>query len=149
MKITRRTALGLLIGALACSGEPAPVADPRVALTWRLLGKLDAETGYQPPEIKALAGKRVVIAGFMVPLEDDAAQSSEFLLVPYFGACIHLPPPPPNQMIHVTMTGAAVPVNLKEAIVLEGDLTVGKVDSPYGQVAYTIKGASARVYEGS
>jgi hypothetical protein len=117
-------------------------------LTWRLLGKLDAETGYQPPDVAALQGKQVVIAGFIVPLEDDASQSTEFLLVPYVGACIHLPPPPPDQMIHVTMATGAVPVTLTEAIVLEGELTIAPVDSPYGKVAYSIKGQSTKRWAG-
>ena len=42
------------------------------------------------------------IPGFIVPLEfDEAQQVTEFFLVPYYGACIHVPPPPPNQLIHV------------------------------------------------
>lgn len=136
----------VLLGCADTAREPSP--DPRAAVTWRLLGTLDAETGYQPPDIKALNGKQVVIAGFMVPLEDDAEQSSEFLLVPYFGACIHLPPPPPDQMIHVTMDSGAVPVTLTEAIVLEGELTIASVDSPYGKVSYSIKGKSTKPWNG-
>jgi len=53
--------------------------------------------------IPEMNGKPVRIAGFIVPLEfDDELTVTEFFLVPYFGACIHLPPPPPNQMIYVT-----------------------------------------------
>ncbi len=45
---------------------------------------------------------KVRIPGFMVPLEfNDKQQVTEFFVVPYFGACIHVPPPPPNQLIHV------------------------------------------------
>ena len=47
-------------------------------------------------------GKAVRIPGFVVPLEFNSDQTiTEFFLVPYFGACIHMPPPPPNQIIHV------------------------------------------------
>lgn len=139
--------LSIVLLSLSCAA-PEPAAETRSALTWRLLGKLDAETGYQPPEVAALQGKQVVIAGFMVPLEDDASQSSEFLLVPYFGACIHLPPPPPDQMIHVKMDSGAVPVTLTEAIVLEGELTIAPVESPYGKVSYSIKGKSTKPWTG-
>ena len=139
----------VLLVLLGCDRTiPDPAQDPRAAVTWRLLGKLDAETLYQPPDVAALQGKQVVIAGFMVPLEDDASQSTEFLLVPYFGACIHLPPPPPDQMIHVTMATGAVPVTLTEAIVVEGALTIAPVDSPYGKVAYSIKGTSTKLWTG-
>ena len=43
----------------------------------------------------------VRIAAFIVPLEDNMQESDEFLLVPYFGACIHTPPPPANQIVLV------------------------------------------------
>ena len=46
-------------------------------------------------------GKEVRIPGYALPLEFKDAAMTEFLLVPYFGACIHVPPPPPNQMVHV------------------------------------------------
>jgi hypothetical protein len=55
----------------------------------------------QAPVETALNGQRVRIAGFVVPLERKGEQILEFLLVPYFGACIHVPPPPANQIIHV------------------------------------------------
>lgn len=47
-----------------------------------------------------LNGLRVKIAGFVVPLDINKAKVKEFLLVPYFGACIHVPPPPSNQVVH-------------------------------------------------
>ncbi|MGL4829805.1 MAG: DUF3299 domain-containing protein, partial [Vibrio sp.] len=47
-----------------------------------------------------LNGSRVKIPGFVIPLEGDDQKVTEFLLVPYFGACIHVPPPPPNQIIY-------------------------------------------------
>lgn len=50
-----------------------------------------------------LDGQQVRIPGYLLPLETTGRKVSEFLLVPYFGACIHVPPPPPNQIIHVKM----------------------------------------------
>ena len=46
------------------------------------------------------------IPGYLLPLEFDGAGVSEFLLVPYVGACIHAPPPPPNQIVHVRLEGS-------------------------------------------
>lgn len=43
--------------------------------------------------------QKVRIAGFVVPITADGLRVTEFFLVPYYGACIHLPPPPPNQLI--------------------------------------------------
>lgn len=49
----------------------------------------------------ALDGKLVRIPGYILPLEFSGKAITEFLLVPYVGACIHTPPPPPNQIVHV------------------------------------------------
>ena len=51
--------------------------------------------------VKELDGKRVRIGGYVVPLDFEATNVKEFLLVPFVGACIHVPPPPPNQIIYV------------------------------------------------
>jgi hypothetical protein len=51
--------------------------------------------------VEALNDKQVRIPGYLLPLEVSAAKVTEFLLVPYVGACIHVPPPPPNQIIYV------------------------------------------------
>lgn len=57
----------------------------------------------QAPVVDALDGKKVKLPGFVVPLEFDLNDVSEFLLVPYYGACIHVPPPPANQTVHVVL----------------------------------------------
>jgi len=49
----------------------------------------------------ALDGKTVRIPGYVLPIEFKGKQVTEFLLVPWVGACIHTPPPPPNQIVHV------------------------------------------------
>src|SRR5690606_41234775 len=53
------------------------------------------------PMVPSLNGKKIRIPGYVVQLEGDADKVTQFLLVPYFGACIHVPPPPPNQIILV------------------------------------------------
>lgn len=64
----------------------------------------------------ALNGKLVRIPGYLLPLEFSGKAVSEFLLVPWVGACIHTPPPPPNQIVHVKtgkpfeMAGIFMPV---------------------------------------
>jgi uncharacterized protein len=58
--------------------------------------------GNAPPQVvAALDGKRVRIGGYVVPLDFEATTVKEFLLVPFVGACIHVPPPPANQIIYV------------------------------------------------
>lgn len=51
--------------------------------------------------VKELDGQLVRMPGYLLPLEVSSAKVTEFLLVPYVGACIHAPPPPPNQIIYV------------------------------------------------
>jgi hypothetical protein len=51
----------------------------------------------------SLMGKFCQMSGFLLPLEVDAGMTSEFLLVPWVGACIHTPPPPPNQIVYVSL----------------------------------------------
>jgi uncharacterized protein len=53
------------------------------------------------PVVDSLDGKRVRIGGYVVPLDFEATSVKEFLLVPFVGACIHVPPPPANQIIYV------------------------------------------------
>ena len=64
------------------------------------LEKLEKEFNYAPV-VDELHGKRVKIAAYITPLEfDGQTRLSEFLLVPYVGACMHTPPPPANQVVH-------------------------------------------------
>jgi hypothetical protein len=53
------------------------------------------------PVVESLNGKLVQIGGYVVPLDFDATSVKEFLLVPFVGACIHVPPPPANQLVFV------------------------------------------------
>lgn len=94
-----------------------------------------------------LQGKRIAIPGFMVPLEDDAQEVTEFLLVPYAGACIHVPPPPPNQMVYVKLIhGGKAKMSFTEPIVVTGTLKISTVKSPYGDVSYNLDGESVKPY---
>ena len=97
--------------------------------------------------VRQLNGKRVSIPGFMVPLEDDAQEVTEFLLVPYAGACIHVPPPPPNQMVYVQLThGRKAKMSFTEPIVVTGILKITNVKSPYGDVSYNFDGEAVKPY---
>ncbi len=54
--------------------------------------------------VNDLNGQEVSIPGYLLPLEMSGSKVIEFLLVPYVGACIHAPPPPPNQIVHVSVS---------------------------------------------
>ena len=80
-----------------------PNHDPQVAEgRWLSPGALPQPGAGAPPAVvDALDGKRVKIGGYVVPLDFDATKVKEFLLVPFVGACIHVPPPPSNQIVYV------------------------------------------------
>jgi hypothetical protein len=84
-------------------------------------------------------GQKVRIPGFVVPLAfDETRLISEFLLVPYFGACLHSPPPPPNQIIHSKFTGGLSVEDIYDPYWLEGTLSVGVEATELGTAAYRI-----------
>lgn len=113
------------------SASTAPV------ITWNDLRELNVETGAASPRLQSAHGRRVRVSGFMVPLDDDAFEVTQFLLVPWPGACIHTPPPPPNQLIWVkTRAGARVPAALFQMFRVEGILMISVAESPYGKAGY-------------
>ncbi|CAN5700343.1 hypothetical protein BH23GEM11_BH23GEM11_20410 [soil metagenome] len=121
-------------------------ADP-IDTDWRTLLGLNYQTGEITSELESRRGKSVRIPGFMVPFEDGMAGVNEFLLVPYFGACIHTPPPPPNQIVYVRMEGnKRVEVNIWDAVYIEGVLDIESIESPYGTVGHQVLGSAVKPY---
>ena len=88
-----------------------------------------------------LDGQRVVIPGFVVPLERGPdGLLDEFFLVPYFGACIHVPPPPPNQIVYVRMRAGAGLASIEDAQWVTGLLHATSRATDLGAAAYTLDG---------
>lgn len=126
--------------------EPKRVDDPPEVL-WQMLAGLDYRTGDVSAELQEFVGKEVKIPGFMVPLEDFAEDVSEFLLVPYVGACVHTPPPPPNQLVYVEMTGdKKTPVTYWDPIWIHGTLEIEETTNMYGQVSFKLSGIEVQPY---
>ncbi|GAB3027216.1 DUF3299 domain-containing protein [Bowmanella dokdonensis] len=99
------------------------------------------------PVVQALDGQEVRIPGFVVPLEGDEDTLTEFLLVPYFGACIHVPPPPPNQIVHVKFADGAPVDNLFDAVWITGKLSTQGWTGDIATVGYTMQGIKVEPYE--
>jgi hypothetical protein len=113
-------------GSLADGDPRADEAYARLKKTW------DAA-----PPTKTYIGKPIRIAGYVVPLDAERMQSSEFLLVPYFGACIHSPPPPANQIILIKPPKGSR-LRTMDAIWVEGILAEGKTSSEVGTSTYIL-----------
>lgn len=97
--------------------------------------------------IDELDGQELRIAGFVVPVETTAeGQLKEFFLVPYFGACIHLPPPPANQIIYGRLENPIDMINIWDAFYMEGTLNVEDISNDTADAAYTMNVDSLVVY---
>jgi len=87
-------------------------------------------------------GQRVRVPGFISPLRKEAGREiAEFLLVPYQGACIHRPPPPANQIVHVQPRSAVAAELEVRAVWVTGVLEVKRTETALGSAAYRIRDA--------
>jgi len=91
-----------------------------------------------------LQGSRIRLPGYVVPLEYSRVGIREFLLVPYFGACIHSPPPPANQIVLVSLQKPA-PLQSMDAISVWGTLGIQHKQTEWGISGYHLqaRGTSA------
>ncbi len=132
-------------------------------VTWADLRKLNYKTGEMPQSLRKLIGKSIKIPGFAVPLVEDEDGDEggfeyvkEFLLVPVYGMCIHVPPPPPNQVIHIILEKPVYFETLLYAVWVTGILEIGEYyvegSSDFGQVydtetTYLIRGQEVEEYD--
>ena len=118
-------------------------ADPRAeeALTQMRKAWDDA------PVNASLNGQAVRIPGFVVPLDAGSAKLREFLLVPYFGGCIHVPPPPANQIIHVRATVPLDNIKAMDAVWVNGILTATRSNSQMGHAGYKMEAWKVENYQ--
>jgi uncharacterized protein len=151
---------------LALSGQPVRAADP-VELEWQQLmpvssappsptawgmvqhGQLNAPpelTEAQTVTVATYDGQRVRIPGFIVPLEFEGDGVVSFLLVPYVGACIHVPPPPPNQIILVESKTPVVVTAAFDPITVTGTLEATARATELADVGYHLAAEEVAVY---
>jgi hypothetical protein len=92
--------------------------------------------------------KQVKLPGFIVPLElDDNGKVTEFFLVPYFGACIHVPPPPANQMVYVTLKEGVQLDSMYAAFWIVGKMSARGKSTRLGAAAYGIAATRLEEYK--
>jgi uncharacterized protein len=126
----------------ADSGPPPPIHD--------YLGEAGmAATQSGSSQVNSALNLRVVkMPGFVVPLElTSDGKVRELFLVPYVGACIHVPPPPPNQIVYVKLNQAIPLPSLYDAVWVIGTLRTQLKNARLGLAAYTLEATRVEPYE--
>lgn len=113
-----------------------------------LFEKLKAEFNSAPAN-EQLAGKMVKIPGFVSPLDESKGMVGDFLLVPYFGSCIHSPPPPINQTVLVKpQEGKSIAMgDIYQPVWVIGEMKVESITTDLAQAGYQIENARLEMYE--
>ena len=100
------------------------------------------------PVVKEMDGQQVKIPGYIVPLDvTEEGRVTEFLLVPYFGACIHVPPPPPNQLVYVRMARRTTLQSPYDAYWITGKLHLQTTTTHLGSAAYELRAEKIELYQ--
>jgi len=111
-------------------------------------GPAAAQLAPAAPVVEALDGVHSKLPGYIVPLDmTDEGRVIEFLLVPYFGACIHVPPPPSNQIVHVRTELGVMIDALWQPFWIEGDLKVEHSSSELAEAGYRMEAQKIYPYE--
>jgi hypothetical protein len=156
----------LTLMLLAVLAGPARAAEPPITLQWdQLVPAGVEELDNTPPAFRrpeddtaerrsailksvttAYNGKRVRIPGFIVPLAMDGTKVNEFLLVPWFGACIHVPPPPPNQIVYVSSKQEVSIDDIYDPVWITGVMQTTVLSTDLADTGYTLQGETIEPY---
>lgn len=142
--IFRRLPAGVIVLLLALS--PPALAEPE-SISWRDLVPpldesliLEGDIAFGEQVRFELNNKKIRIPGFIVPVDfDDTQVVTRFLLVPYFGACIHEPAPPPNQTIYAEFEPGYTLESLWDPFWIEGTLLTTRVEEDLATASYTLR----------
>lgn len=115
--------------------------DPRIDEAMAKVKDLFAKA----PIVEDLNNKMIKLPGFVVPLDPDNEKMNDFLLVPYYGACIHVPPPPANQTVFVT--GKQSKFELYDTVWVKGKIMIERSENELGDSGYSIQATSVEPYE--
>jgi uncharacterized protein len=120
-----------------------------------LRGLIDHDTApmvSQQPESNGVRtewnGMIVSLAGFIVPVDYDGTGVTAFILVPYVGACVHVPPPPANQLVFVTTDTPYESEGLFEAVRVTGMFGVSAISTQLADIGYALSADTIAPYKG-
>ena len=114
-------------------GDPLTGGDPETGASFTPAPEVDHNAARLD-----LDGKRVSIAGYMTPLGVEGGRTRTFLLVPYVGACVHVPAPPPNQIVLVESPEPVDVLAMWMPFRAVGELRVETIGTALAEVGYTM-----------
>ena len=107
------------------------------------------EVMYSTRVVEAMDGQQVQIGGYPVPLEtDEQGRYISFFLVPWPGACIHVPPPPPNQIVLVDYPAGFAIKDIYQPLWLTGLLQVDQTSNTLADASYRMQAEQVQLYQG-
>ncbi|MEM7508109.1 MAG: DUF3299 domain-containing protein [Pseudomonadota bacterium] len=159
----------MALAAVGSTGLPARASETPIELEWddlvpggtdgllvetlRGLGVVEHGQYSSPFDQEAASavvtdydGKLVRIPGYAVPLDFSGTGISSFILVPYIGACIHVPPPPANQLVFVNPEEPFESESMWDPIFATGTLTTSAVSTELAEIGYAMSGATIEPY---
>lgn len=165
MHLSRRAAMVLAAAALVPSRA---FANPFRQITWDDLipkgvpygqiigpGLVDAVNDTWVPQFDEnasklnvnLDGEAVKLPGYVIPFDIGSDGVTSFMLVPYVGACIHTPPPPPNQLIFVTTETPWPSESMWDAVWVSGRLSAKAMSTQIAEVGYQLFAEKIELFE--
>lgn len=99
------------------------------------------------PIVKALDKQKLKLPGYIIPIKFNTSSVSEFLLVPYVGACIHTPPPPENQIVYVSLEKPLETQDLWAPVWVSGTMKAQLSMTKFATAGYHMTGAVTEPYE--
>ena len=93
-------------------------------------------------------GKTVRLPGFIVPIDYSGTGVTAFILVPYVGACVHVPPPPANQLVLVTTEQPYESDGLFESVSVTGMFGVSSISTELAEIGYAMSAERIEPFRG-
>lgn len=118
--------------------------DPRIIA----LKELMRELLELAPVNKELAGRMIKLPGFALPIEHDGDKVTEFLLLPYHGACLHVPAPPANQIVYVRIPGGTTAASkVYDTVWVTGRLSIEHIENDMAESGYVMDAVEVVPFE--
>ena len=93
-------------------------------------------------------GQSVRLPGYIIPLDYSGTGVTAFILAPFVGACIHVPPPPANQLVFVTTEEPYESAGLFAPVHVTGPLATTPLRTHLADTGYAIAADEVLPYRG-